>query len=248
MTTLLNAIVTCVAGDGAPYVKMQFKDLADAQRFHASLTTIAKPVADIDESGMHERDGCSCTDAELVSVAPVERDAPQAQATWRVSVWGNGTTPDGYANIFCDAHEALIAEEIEISKAEWIVECHNDALTRPSTTVVQKTQPNGNSTTEAKPKTADAAMFTDYLGCEIVSTDVARIELAAAEATNGPMPVTYYRVAQINTEAKPEALGEVRKRLQWIVDARWSDDADIDDLCTYAEQALSFLDNKEQRK
>lgn len=67
-------------------------------------------------------------------------------------------------------------------------------LTRPSTTVVQKTQPSGNSTTEAKPD-ADAAMFTNYLGCEIVSTDVASIERAAAAATNGPMPVTIALIA-----------------------------------------------------
>ncbi len=34
---------------------------------------------------------------------------------------------------------------------------------------------------------------------------------------------------------------EVRKRLEWIANARWDDNADLDALCTYAEQALDSL-------
>lgn len=38
-----------------------------------------------------------------------------------------------------------------------------------------------------------------------------------------------------------KALREVRRRLEWIAAARDDEDADLDSLCTYAEQALSAL-------
>ncbi|RWE46803.1 MAG: hypothetical protein EOS79_11475 [Mesorhizobium sp.] len=40
-----------------------------------------------------------------------------------------------------------------------------------------------------------------------------------------------------------EPVAEVRKRLQWISEARWDEDADLDSICTFADQALLFLGN-----
>jgi hypothetical protein len=38
-----------------------------------------------------------------------------------------------------------------------------------------------------------------------------------------------------------KAVDEISKRLKWISEARWSEDADLDSICTYADQALLYV-------
>lgn len=49
---------------------------------------------------------------------------------WRVGVWGNGSTPEGFANIFCDEWEITVAVGLPIELAEQVVEDHNEAIER----------------------------------------------------------------------------------------------------------------------
>ncbi|TPM89827.1 hypothetical protein [Mesorhizobium sp. B2-1-3A] len=51
-----------------------------------------------------------------------------AKPTWRLGVWGDGSTPLGMANIFCDAYEVTIVSGIREEDAAAIVEAHNEAL------------------------------------------------------------------------------------------------------------------------
>ena len=40
---LSRAFITCVSGDGRPYVKVQFQELRDAQEFHSFLVGCTAP-------------------------------------------------------------------------------------------------------------------------------------------------------------------------------------------------------------
>jgi len=51
------------------------------------------------------------------------------EATWRVGKWGNGSTPDGMAIIFCDAWEtAITLDALPERMTRIIVDAHNEAL------------------------------------------------------------------------------------------------------------------------
>ena len=66
-------------------------------------------------------------EAELAKLREAE---PVAQ--WRVGEWKNGSTPDGMAIIFCDAHETAISmDPMPRRQAEEIVESHNDSIASP---------------------------------------------------------------------------------------------------------------------
>ncbi len=69
---------------------------------------------------MSSTSGKPIAEAKLATIAkPV---------AWRVGVWGDGSTPYGRSNIFCDEHEATIVANIATHHAEVIVAAHNAAL------------------------------------------------------------------------------------------------------------------------
>lgn len=57
-----------------------------------------------------------------------DKDALEKAGTWRTGLWGDGSTPAGRANIFCDTEQATIAEALPVKVAEAIVAAHNATL------------------------------------------------------------------------------------------------------------------------
>lgn len=65
-------------------------------------------------------------DPSAISNPPTQ---PEFQySTWRVGKWGDGSTMQGKANIFCDKWEVTIAQDLDEDLAEEIVKAHNESL------------------------------------------------------------------------------------------------------------------------
>ena len=61
-----DAFMLCVAGDGAPYVKVQFRDLERAQAFHSALIVAMgrrelRPFKGFARSGIEAQNGLNDT-------------------------------------------------------------------------------------------------------------------------------------------------------------------------------------------
>jgi hypothetical protein len=55
-----------------------------------------------------------------------------------------------------------------------------------------------------------------------------------------PEDIEAYPYSEIDMDMHIEAVTkELKDALRWIADQRWNEDADLDDICTRAEQALT---------
>lgn len=153
---------------------------------------------------MSSTSGKPIAEAKLATIAkPV---------AWRVGVWGDGSTPPGLSNIFCDEQEATIVADIATHHAQVIVEAHNSAL----------------SERDAPQAQADWRVLAEQLSEKLktkstreIATEVGVGHATIARLANGKEPriSTYFAVLKwlsaltrpSTTEAKPVAPKIVRR-------------------------------------